>query len=233
MVAGNSEDARQFLAKAEAIDPNHYRLHAIKASLAKSENRNADAIAEYRDAISRLPADGVPEGVLFPIQLRLNLAELYRQQGDVDSAKRVVADAEEQMKSLNLQGPERAEFLRVRAGIKVAGEDYTGAEADLKEALTLDPENTNISLQYANLLWKLKRKEEAQKLYASVLNGDPKNRYALEGLGYLYREDGDIKTSASYFHKLADAYPNDYVPYLALGDLYAAVSSTKKPTTIM
>ena len=228
LVAGNSEDARQFLAKAEAIDPNHYRLHAIKASLAKSENRNADAIAEYRAAISRLPADGVPEGVLFPIQLRLNLAELYRQQGDIDSAKRVVADAEQQMTSLNLQGPERAEFLRVRAGIKVAGEDYTGAEADLKEALTLDPDNTNISLQYANLLWKLKRKEEAQKLYEAVLNGDPKNRYALEGLGYLYREDGDVKISASYFHKLADAYPNDYVPYLALGDLYAAVAQYKE-----
>ena len=228
LVAGDPEKTRQFLAKAEAIDANHYRLHAIKASLAKSENRNAEAIAEYRNAISRLPADGVPEGVLFPIQLRLNLAELYRQQGDVDSAKRVVAEAEQQMQSLNLQGPERAEFLRVRAGIKTAGEDYTGAEADLREALTLDPENTNVSLEYANLLWKVKRKDEARKLYASVLATDPKNRYALEGLGYLYREDGDVKTSASYFHKLADAYPADYVPYLALGDLYASVSQYKE-----
>lgn len=228
LVAGESEKARQFLAKAEAIDSNHYRLHAIKAALAKSEKRNADAIAEYKIAISRLPADGVPEGMLFPIQLRLNLAELDREQGDVESAKRVVADAEQQMRSLNLQGPERAEFLRVRAGIKTAGEDYTGAEADLKEALALDPENTNISLQYANLLWKLNRKDEARKLYAAVLNGDPQNRYALEGMGYLYREDGDVTMSAAYFHKLADAYPTDYVPFLALGDLYASVAQYKE-----
>ena len=129
---------------------------------------------------------------------------------------------------LNPQGPERAEFLRVRAGIKTAGDDYTGAEADLREALTLDPENTNISLEYANLLWKMKRKDEARKLYASVLTTDPKNRYALEGLGYLYREDGDVKTSATYFHKFADAYPGDYVPYLALGDLYASVAQYKE-----
>jgi len=228
LVAGNAEKSRQFLAKAEAIDANHYRLHAIKAALAKSENRSADAIAEYKIAISRLPADGVPEGVLFPIQLRLNLAELYRQQGDVESAKQVVAQAEQQMQSLNVEGPQRAEFLRVRAGIKTAGEDYAGAEKDLREALTLDPENTNISLEYANLLWKLKRKDEARKLYAAVLNTDPRNRYALEGLGYLYREDGDVKTSAEYFHKLADAYPNDYVPYLALGDLYASVGQYKE-----
>ncbi|HLH09302.1 MAG TPA: tetratricopeptide repeat protein [Terriglobales bacterium] len=227
LVAADSEKTRQFLSRAEAIDPNNYRLHAIKAALAKSENRDADAISEYKIAISRLPAEGVPEGVLFPIQLRLNLAELYREEGDIADAKRVVADAEQQMQSLNLQGPERAEFLRVRAGIKTAGEDYTGAEADLKEALNLDPENTNISLQYANLLWKLKRKDEARKLYASVLNRDPKNRYALEGLGYLYREDGNVKTAASYFQKLADAYPNDYVPYLALGDLYAAAGQYK------
>jgi tetratricopeptide (TPR) repeat protein len=61
-----------------------------------------------------------------------------------------------------------------------------------------------------------------------VLNADPKSRYALEGMGYLYREDGDVKMSAAYFHKLADAYPTDYVPYLALGDLYASVGQYKE-----
>ena len=54
-----------------------------------------------------------------------------------------------------------------------------------------------------------------------MLNKDPKNRFALESLGYLYREDGDIKTAASYFSKLAQAYPDDYVAYLAMGDLFA------------
>src|ERR1700742_549012 len=72
---GDTAKTRQYLSRAEAIDANHYRLHAIKAALAKTENRNEDAVNEYKLAIAALPPDGVPEGMLFPIQLRLNLAD--------------------------------------------------------------------------------------------------------------------------------------------------------------
>ncbi len=51
----------------------------------------------------------------------------------------------------------RAEFLRVRASIRLGGNDLEGAENDLKEAMQLDPNNTAITLQYANLLWHAKR----------------------------------------------------------------------------
>lgn len=221
--SGDLDKTRLYLARAERIDPNHYRLHAIKASLAKTENRQADAVNEYKLAIAALPKDGVPEGMLFPVQLRLNLAELYHDMGNADGAREQMQIAEDEMSKLQVEGTAKAEFLRVRAAIKTAGDDYNGAEADLKQALQLDPDNTLISLQYANLLWKMKKKDEARNLYASVLQKDPKNRFALEGLGYLYREDGDVKTSAEYFTKYAEAYPNDYVPYLAMGDLYASV----------
>jgi tetratricopeptide (TPR) repeat protein len=226
--AGDLDKTRQYMARAEAIDANHYRLHAIKAQLARTENRSADAIAEYQKALSLMPQGGVPEGMLYPIQLRLNLADLYREQGDKDGARQQMLIAEAEMSKLQVQGTAKAEFLRVRAAIRTAGEDYPGAEADLKEALTLDPENSNITLQYANLLWKLKRKEDARKMYNAVLAKDHNNRFALESLGYLYREDGDIKTAAQYFQKLAAAYPNDYVAYLAMGDLYAGAGQFKE-----
>jgi tetratricopeptide (TPR) repeat protein len=226
--AGDLDKTRQYLSRAEAMDANHYRLHAIKAALAKTENRQADAVKEYQTALAALPKDGVPEGMLFPIQLRLNLADLYNEMGDKAGAHQQMEIAEAEMSKLQVEGTAKAEFLRVRAAIKTAGEDYAGAEADLKEAIQLDPENTNITLQYANLLWKLKKKDEARKLYASILSKDPKNRFALESLGYLYREDGDVKTSADYFTRYAAAYPNDYVPYLAMGDLYASVGRYKE-----
>lgn len=226
--AGDLDKTRQYLSRAEKLDANHYRLHAIKAALAKTENRQADAVNEYKLALASMPKDGVPEGMLFPIQLRLNLAELYRDMNDTAGAREQMQIAEAEMSKLLVEGPAKAEFLRVRAAIKVAGDDLTGAEADLKEALQLDPDNANITLQYANLLWKLKKKDEARKLYASVLAKDPKNRFALESLGYLYREDGDVKTSAEYFTKYAKAYPDDYVPYLAMGDLYASVGRYKE-----
>ena len=217
---GNTDKTREYLGRAAAIDANHYRLHAIRAQLAKEENRNADAINEYKAALAAIPAAGVPEGQLYPIQLRLNLAELYRQAGDDEAAHQQLAMAEQEVNKLDVQGTAKAEFLRVRASIKTSDGDLKGAEADLLEARKLDPDNTNIILQYANLLWKEGRRDESQKIYAGILDKDPENRYALEAMGYLYREENNPKMAAEYFNRLAKDYPDDYVPYLALGDLY-------------
>ncbi len=217
---GNTDKSREYLNRAAAIDANHYRLHAIRALLAKEENRQADAIAEYKAAIAAMPAGGVPEGQLYPIQLRLNLAELYRESGDDQAAHQELATAEQEIDKLDVQGTAKAEFLRVRASLRMSDNDLKGAEADLLEARKLDPDNTNITLQYANLLWKEGQKDESRKIYNDVLAKDPDNRYALEAMGYLYREDSDPKMAADYFNRLAKAYPDDYVPYLALGDLY-------------
>ena len=218
---GNLEETGTYLKRAAAIDAGYYRLHAIRALLAKEENRPTDAIAEYNAAIKALPAGGVPEGQLYPIQLRLNLAELYRENGDDEAAHRQVATAEEEINKLDVQGTAKAEFLRVRASLKTSDNDLKGAEADLVEARKLDPDNVNIKLQYANLLWKEERKDESRKIYGEVLGNDPDNHYALEAMGYLYREDGNTKQAEEYFNRLAKAYPDDYVPYLALGDMYA------------
>ncbi len=69
-------------------------------------------------------------------------------------------------------------------------------------------------------MWKEGRSDESRKIYEDVLAKDPENRYALEAMGYLYREENDPKMAAEYFNRLAKAYPDDYIPYLALGDLY-------------
>ena len=224
----NFEKARDYLARAAAIDPNHYRLHAIRALLAKDENRQTDAINEYKAALAAMPAGGVPEGQLYPIQLRLNLAELYRENGDDQAAHQQIQTAEDEINKLDVQGPAKAEFLRVRASLKMSDNDLKGAEADLVEARKLDPDNLNIQLQYANLLWKDGREEESRKLYDEVLSTDPTNRFALEAMGYLYREDNNTEKAAEYFNRLAKDYPDDYIPYLALGDLYTQTKEFKR-----
>ncbi len=65
----------------------------------------------------------------------------------------------------------------------------------MKQALQLDPENDNVTLQYGSLLWKAGRKAEARQMYTSLLKRDDKNRYALEALGYLSRDEGDNKAA--------------------------------------
>ena len=153
----------------------------------------------------------MPEGLLYPIELRLNLAEIYRETGNDDAAKQQIGAAEALVKQLQIEGPARAEFLRVRASIRLGSNDLNGAESDLKEAMRVDPGNAAITLQYANLLWHAKRSDEARKLYENFLRSDPKNRYALEALGYIARENNDAASAEHYFELMAADYPTDYM----------------------
>jgi len=212
-------EAEKYLQRAEAIDSKHYRLHAIRADIARTQRRTEDAIREYNLALANMP-ESVPEGILYPIQLRLNLSEQYRDAGNQTEATNQIQAAESEIKKFQIEGPARAEFLRLRASIEAAANNFNAAENDLKEARRIDPSNLNITIQYAAMLWRMKRGDDARRLYAEALSQDPRNRYALESLGYLARENGDNKTAEEFFLKLQQAYPNDYVAYVALGDLY-------------
>lgn len=213
---------KKYMARAEKIDADHYRLHAMKAMVARTENRLPDAIREYQMALARTP-EGAPEGPLFGIQMRMSLAELHRGQGDDAAAGRQLALAEAEMAKLDITGPQKAEFLRVRAAIRTGAKDFAGAEKDLNEALALDPRNHNIQLALANLMWQTKRGAEAQKIYEAVLAAEPGNRYALEGMGYIALESKQIDLAQKYFEEMARRYPDDYVPHLALGDMFTSL----------
>jgi tetratricopeptide (TPR) repeat protein len=219
MRIGQLDKTRTFLARAEQLDPAHYRLHALRGDLARIERRDNEAAREYLTAIAAMP-EAPPEGVLFPTQVRLDLINTYRDLGDDSSANQQLRIAQQALAAIQVEGPERVVYLALRASIKFLSDDPKGAEADLKEALQLDPENDNATLQYGSLLWKLGRKAEARQMYGSLLNRDQNNRYALEALGYLSRDEGDTKNAEYYFGRMAAAYPDDYVPYLALGDMY-------------
>jgi tetratricopeptide (TPR) repeat protein len=219
---GDPETAQKYLARAAAINPDSYRLHAIRADIARSARKTDEAIKEYNLAIQNLPQGGVPEGLLYPIQLRMNLSEQYRDAGNEAGARQQLAVAQQMVNALNVQGEAKADFLRLRASIRSGSGDFAGAEADLKAARAADPKNINVLIQYAALLWRLKRNDEASSLYTEALRNDPKNQFALVSLGYLARDNGDNKTAEEFFNKLAAAYRGDYVPYLALGDLKTA-----------
>jgi len=219
---GNLDKTRTYLARGEQLDANYYRLHAIRGDLAKIERRDNDAVREYLAALAAMP-EGPAEGILYPTQLRLNLIDTYRNLDDDAAISQQLRIAQQELAKIQVEGPEQVEYLRLRAAIKGLGNDVAGAEADLKQALQLDPQNDNVTLQYGSLLWKAGRKAEARQMYTTLLKRDDKNRYALEALGYLSRDEGDNKAAETFFTRMAAAFPNDYVPYMALGDLYTAM----------
>ena len=224
---GDLDKTRTFLSRATTLDANHYRLHEIRGDLARMERRDGDAVREYLASLAAMPESPV-EGILFPTQVRLELINTYKDLGDDAAATQQLQIARQELGKLQVEGPERVLYLALRASIKSLSDDPAGAEADLKEALRLDANNDNVTLQYGSLLWKIGRKAEAKQMYLSLLKRDEKNRYALEALGYLSRDEGNNKDAEMYFNRMAAAYPNDYVPYLALGDMFTTAREFDK-----
>ena len=212
--------AETLLKRVESADPNQYRMHAIRGTINHVRHDDKAAIQEYEIALRSIPPS-VPEGVLYPIALQLDLAQLYRDAGNVDRSAIEAEAARAALEKLDVGGPERPEFLRLKAASAVDSGDYAEADKDLQEALQLQPGNVNLLLNQANLFRKTQRSEEAAKTYQHVLSIDPGNGAALESLGYLAREIGDAEGARKYFEKLAEIDPNDYVAFLAMGDLFA------------
>ena len=99
---------------------------------------------------------------------------------------------------------------------------FLTADADLKEALSLGPDDPNNLQLGGDLLVKMGRTEDAIKLYQKVLAADPANHLALASLGFASRTVGRDAEAEKYFKKLAEVEPRSYAAHLALGDLYAS-----------
>ena len=224
--AGRPDQAHEFIDAARQIDSNNYRLHAIQASLAESEDRLDEAAQEYGTAISNLPGR-VVEGPLYPIELRLNLYEVYTRLDDSAQAQQQLQAAATMIQRMQVSDAERPEMLRLRAAVEAAVGNYDAANKDLKEALALAPSNVNSLMNFGTLQWKIGQKDAARATFLKVLDLDKNNRQALSGLGYLARDAGDTRSAEKYFARAVAAHPGDYAPYLALGDLYTAERNFK------
>jgi tetratricopeptide (TPR) repeat protein len=221
VAVGSIAKASAFLDRAAQLDPEYYRLHAIRGEIAKLQDRDADAITEYKAVLSHLPANP-SEGPLYGIQVHMDLMDLYQNVKQADAAREELDIAQKQIGGLNEQGPERLPFLRLRASIKMHLNDLDGAGSDLKEALAISPKDPNALQLDGDLLMKLGRTEEAINAYSQILAIDPKNRFALISLGYASRTAGRDQDAEKYFRRLAEVDPSLYIPYAALGDMYTA-----------
>jgi tetratricopeptide (TPR) repeat protein len=218
---GSIEKANQFLERATHLDPEHYRLHAIRGEIARLEDRDADAVKEYTAVLAHMPPNPA-EGPLYGIQVHMDLMDLYQNLKQPDVAREQLDIARTQIGTLDERGPDRLSFLRLRASIKMHLNDLDGAGSDLKEALAINPKDPNALQLDGDLLMKLGRTEEAIAVYSRILSIDPKNRFALTSLGYASRTAGRDQDAEKYFRRLAEVDPKLYVPYAALGDMYTA-----------
>jgi len=223
---GQADAADPFLQAARQIDPNYYRLHAILGEIADSQGRLREATEEYKVAINNLPARS-QEGPLYPIELRLNLYELYVRMDDAAESKQQLDAAEGLIQQARVPESQKTEMLRLRAAIEAASGNLDAAKRDLNDALALAPHNVNSLMNYGTLMWKMGQRDAARDAYLKVLELDKNNSQALASLGYLARDGGDTNQAETYFTRAKAAHPANFEPYLALGDLYTAERNFK------
>jgi tetratricopeptide (TPR) repeat protein len=218
---GAPERTETYLRRAEELDPQHYRLHAIRGQIAKLQERESEAVQEYNAALEHLP-QLPPEGPLYPIQLHMDLAELEHDLEHQSAAQQQLEIARSAIDRVQAGTVPQAQYLRLRALIKISSGDLQGAGIDLQQALAINPKDPDTLHLQAQLLTKAGHPDQALAVYTRLLASDPGNRVALESAGFLSRETGHDLEAEKYFQRLAAAHPGLYVPYLALGDLYTA-----------
>jgi tetratricopeptide (TPR) repeat protein len=220
IAAGSIKGADPFLARAEGLDADNYRLRAIRGEIAQLQDQDADAIREYSTALAHLPQNAV-EGPLYGIQLHMDLMSLYQKAADKNAAQRELETAQTEINALDGSGAGREQFLRLRASIKLDAGSPDSALADIEEALTINAASRDDMQIRGDILMKLGRTEDALAAYKKILAADPNNRFALISAGYASRAAGRNEDAENYFEHLAQISPTLYIPYLALGDLYA------------
>lgn len=221
VAVGSIDKANTFLQRAAGLDANYYRLHAIRGEIAQIQERDTDAVQEYNTVLAHLP-ESPAEGPLYGIQVHMDLMQLYQNLKQANAAQEQLNIAQKQISGLDQQGPGRAPFLRLRALIAMHVGDLDAAGKDLKEALAINPKDPNNLQLEGDLLVKLGRTDEAIEVYKQILAADAVNRVALTSVGYASRAAGRDQDAEKYFRRLAEAYPSSYVPYLAMGDMYAS-----------
>jgi tetratricopeptide (TPR) repeat protein len=224
------EGAEPFLKRAAASDPESYRLHAIRGQIAALKDDDPQAVREYSTALDRLP-QSPPEGPLYGIELRMTLVDLLHGQQDQAAAQRQLEIAHSEIAAMDERGPDRIEFLRLRARINMNLGDFSGAQSDVTEALAINGKDPATLQLNGDVLMKSGHPQEAEAAYRQVLAIDSNNRLALTSLGYVAREAGHDEEAEQYFRRLAAVDPKSFLPYLALGDMYTARRDFSKAET--
>jgi tetratricopeptide (TPR) repeat protein len=218
---GSIDRATPFLERASKLDPNYYRLHAIRGEIAQMQERDSEAVKEYTAAVANLPA-APAEGNLYGIELHMNLEALYQNLDETDLSQQQLETAQTEIGALSDQDPDRVAFLRLRALIQMDAGQLVPALKDMTEALAISPNDPNNLQLDGDVLMKMGRTSDAIAVYKKVLAIDSQSRFALTSLGFASRAAGNDDDAERYFNLLAKDYPNSYVPFLALGDLYTA-----------
>jgi serine/threonine-protein kinase len=200
------------------MNPDAYNEYLLGRQFARSGSKDGSrrAIEAYEKALAIDPGYA-------PAWAGLALARDYFA-GYFEESLAVFRDTEERAltaaeKAIALD-PDLAEGYHARGAIRSSYRwDWTGAQADYKQALALSPGDAGLLVGYADLVASLGRLQEAIALERTATELDPLRARTWSALGWMYRGTGQLDLARSATNRALEIAPDFAYPACGLGEI--------------
>ena len=251
-----------FQGKAAAAIP-HFRaalkvqpgLAKIQGLLGMAEDRTLDFDDARKDMEAAFPS---LEDRRFQMQLGLELVGLDTESGDLEKAAAILTQlrkanpdnaevlyaayrtysdlAGESMLALSLAAPDSAQMHQLMAHEDYRQGNTTGAVAQYRKAIALDPHLPGIHFELAELLRTSKDetvKKEAEQEYRAALREDPQNEKSILRLAEIDAQRGNTEQSYKEYTKAVELQPADADAKLGLAKTLIEMNQTDKALALL
>jgi Tfp pilus assembly protein PilF len=249
---GKAADAIPHFRAALKLQPS---LAKIQGLLGMAEDRTLDFDDARKDMEAAFPS---LEDRRFQMQLGLELVGLDTESGDLEKAAAILTQlrkanpdnaevlyaayrtysdlAGESMLALSLAAPESAQMHQLMAHEDYRQGNTTGAVAQYRKAIALDPHLPGVHFELAELLRTSKDetvKKEAEQEYRAALREDPQNEKSILRLAEIDAQRGNTEQSYKEYTKAVELQPADADAKLGLAKTLIEMNQTEKALALL
>jgi tetratricopeptide (TPR) repeat protein len=221
--AGRAEEARGAYEQSLELDPNDAFTHLFLGNWFYGSRMYPEALVQFRHAVELLPDQAVAywcQGDVYRAQGRYDLA-----QQAYETAVHVAPDNQQAREKLATWHECRRGTPEETSGmIRMAYRNDQAATTVLLASrwLQAHPGDLGVIYDYAEMLYKMTRYEEAIRIYLDAIERFDDERWGLYNqLGHLHRYRGDFAVAELWYQKAIDEDPDEVASYVFLGAVQA------------
>jgi Tfp pilus assembly protein PilF len=197
------KDSESLFTRSVSVYPDAFAAHLNLSTLYRTQNRDAEALAQLEAAAKIKDHTRVESG----------FGTLYAKQGKLAQAEAAYRRA------IQLDPTDSEPYFGL--GILYAKSGKTDqAIAEYTEALARDPGYTDVRLNLAALYLDRKDFDRAREQYLQVVAHDPSYTDALFNLGVLAQDQEKWEEAAMYLERATRSDPNALDAYVRLAEIY-------------